>query len=79
MGLAEFERDPVRARTSEGRERAKARGAKTGRPSKLTPHQKKEAIERRDHGKETLAEIGKSDNVSGWPIARLEGERCDTK
>jgi DNA invertase Pin-like site-specific DNA recombinase len=70
-GLAEFERDLIRARTTEGRDRAKARGVKMGRPPKLTPHQKKEAIKRRDHGEETLAEIGKSYNVSGWTIARL--------
>jgi len=37
----------------------------------LTDHQKREAIKRRDHGKETLAEIGRSYNVSGWTIARL--------
>jgi DNA invertase Pin-like site-specific DNA recombinase len=36
-GLAEFERDLIRARTGEGRERAKARGVKMGRPHKLTP------------------------------------------
>jgi len=36
-GLAEFEHDRIRERTSEGRERAKARGVKMGRPSKLTP------------------------------------------
>ena len=30
-GLAKFERDLIRARTSEGRERAKARGVKLGR------------------------------------------------
>ena len=35
-GLAEFERDLIRARTGEGRERAKARGVKMGRPPKLT-------------------------------------------
>ena len=35
-GLAEFERDLIRARTGEGRERAKARGVKMGRPHKLT-------------------------------------------
>jgi DNA invertase Pin-like site-specific DNA recombinase len=29
-GLAEFERDLIRARTAEGRERAKARGVKLG-------------------------------------------------
>ena len=54
------------------RMRAKANGVKMGRPPKLTPHQKKEAIKRRDHGEETLAEIGRSYSVSGWTIARLE-------
>jgi len=43
-GLAEFERDLIRARTGEGRDRAKARGVKMGRKPKLTPHQKAEAI-----------------------------------
>jgi DNA invertase Pin-like site-specific DNA recombinase len=70
-GLAEFERELIHARTSEGRERAKAQGVKMGRPPKLTPHQIKEAIRRRDHGDETLAEIGRSYNVSGWTISRL--------
>ena len=36
-GLAEFERELIRARTGEGRERAKARGVHMGRPPKLTP------------------------------------------
>ena len=70
-GLAEFERELIRARTGEGRERAKADGVKMGRKPKLTDHQKREAIKRRDHGKETLAEIGRSYNVSGWTISRL--------
>ena len=70
-GLAEFERELIHARTSEGRERAKAQGVKMGRPPKLTDHQRKEAIRRRDKGEETLAEIGRSYNVSGWTIARL--------
>jgi len=43
-GLAEFERDLIRARTGEGRERAKARGVKLGRKPKMTPHQKREAV-----------------------------------
>jgi DNA invertase Pin-like site-specific DNA recombinase len=47
-GLAEFERDLIRARTGEGRARAVARGQKMGRPFKLTDHQKREAIRRRD-------------------------------
>jgi DNA invertase Pin-like site-specific DNA recombinase len=54
-GLAEFERDLIRARTGEGRARAVARGQRMGRPPKLTPHQRREAIKRRNQG-ETLAE-----------------------
>jgi DNA invertase Pin-like site-specific DNA recombinase len=70
-GLAEFERELIRARTTEGRARAKANGVKLGRKPKLTDHQRKEAIKRRDRGDETLTEIGRSYNVSGWTIARL--------
>src|SRR3954447_14805513 len=57
-GLAEFERELIRARTGEGRERANARGVKLGRRPKLTPHQKREATERRHNG-ETLSEIAR--------------------
>ena len=39
--------------------RAVARGQKMGRPFKLTDHQKREAIKRRDQG-ETLADIARS-------------------
>jgi DNA invertase Pin-like site-specific DNA recombinase len=70
-GLAEFERDLIRTRTSEGRERAKARGVKMGRPPKLTPHQRNEAIKRCDAGDESLANIGRSYNVSAATISRL--------
>jgi len=42
-----------------------------GLPPKLTPHQRREAIRRRDAGDETLAEIGRSHNVSHSTIARL--------
>ena len=70
-GLAEFERDLIRARTAEGRERAKARGVKMGRKPKLTPHQQHEAIKRRDRGEESLTEIGRSYNVSAATISRL--------
>src|SRR4249920_3278390 len=45
-GLAEFERELIRARTSEGRARAKANGKSLGRPFKMTPHQRREAIKR---------------------------------
>ena len=70
-GLAEFERDLIRTRTGEGRARAIARGQKMGRPPKLTPHQQREAIKRRDRGGESLADIGRSYNVSGATISRL--------
>jgi DNA invertase Pin-like site-specific DNA recombinase len=69
-GLAEFERDLVRARTSEGRERAKARGVKMGRRPKLTPHQQREAIKGREAG-ETVREIARSYNVHNSTISRL--------
>jgi DNA invertase Pin-like site-specific DNA recombinase len=70
-GLAEFERDLIRARTSEGRERAKARGVKMGPKYKLTPHQIGEAIKRRDEGEEPLREIASTYNVSHSTISRL--------
>jgi DNA invertase Pin-like site-specific DNA recombinase len=70
-GLAEFERDLIHKRTAEGRERAKERGVKLERRPKLTPHQQQEAIKRRDGGKETLADIARSYNVSHSTISRL--------
>ena len=70
-GLAEFERDLIRKRTSEGRQRAKARGVKLGRKPKLTAHQRYEAIKRRNEGKETLTEIARSYNVCHSTISRL--------
>src|SRR6516164_6317090 len=69
-GLAEFERELIKARTEEGRKRAQARGVRFGRKLKLTPHQRSEALERRKAG-EALAEIGKSYNVSHSTISRL--------
>ena len=69
-GLAEFERDLIRARTGEGRARAVARGVKMGRKPKMTPHQRKEALKRRDAG-EPMRDIAKSFNVSHSTISRL--------
>jgi DNA invertase Pin-like site-specific DNA recombinase len=69
-GLAEFERELIRARTDEGRKRAQARGVRFGRKLKLTRHQILEALARREAG-ETLAEIGRSYNVSHSTISRL--------
>lgn len=69
-GLAEFERDLIRARTAEGRERAKARGVRLGRKPKLTAHQHREAINRRESG-EPLRDIARSYNVHHSTISRL--------
>jgi len=69
-GLAEFERELIKARTGEGRERAKARGVILGRKPKLTMHQQKEAIARREAG-EVLTDIARSYNVSHSTISRL--------
>ena len=70
-GLAELESDLIRARTGEGRERAKARGVKFGRKPKLTACQQAEAIRRRDELGEALADIAQTYNVSRSTISRL--------
>jgi DNA invertase Pin-like site-specific DNA recombinase len=69
-GLAEFERELIRARTGEGRTRAKARGVRMGRKPKLTLHQRKEALRRRDQG-EPAREIARSYAVHHSTISRL--------
>ena len=69
--LAEFERDLIRVRTSEGTARAVANGVKLGRKPTLTPHQQREAIRRVRAGKETLGQIARSYDVSRWTISRL--------
>ncbi|WP_226019360.1 recombinase family protein [Novosphingobium sp. FKTRR1] len=69
-GLAEFERELIRTRTGEGRDRAKARGVKMGRKAKLTPHQQREAVQRRESG-EAVREIARSYNVHHSTISRL--------
>jgi DNA invertase Pin-like site-specific DNA recombinase len=69
-GLAEFERELIRSRTSEGRARAKAKGVIMGRKPKLTHHQQQEALARRDAG-EALVDIARSYNVSHSTISRL--------
>jgi DNA invertase Pin-like site-specific DNA recombinase len=71
-GLAEFERDLIRTRTGEGRARAKARGVKMGRKPKMTPHQMKEDLRRREAG-EPMRDIAKDFNVSHSTISRLTG------
>jgi DNA invertase Pin-like site-specific DNA recombinase len=58
-GLADVERDLIRTRTAEGRNRAKLRGKHMGRPPSLTSAQQKEATRRRAQGA-TLQELADS-------------------
>lgn len=69
-GLAEFERELIRARTGEGRARARERGVHMGRPHSLSPFQRQEAIRRREEG-ETLMDVARSYGVSYSTISRL--------
>jgi DNA invertase Pin-like site-specific DNA recombinase len=71
-GLAEFERELIRARTGEGRKRAMDRGVRFGRPRKLTPFQRQEAMTRLEAG-ETQADIARSYGVDATTIGRI---RC---
>jgi len=71
-GLAEFERELIRARTGEGRARAKARGVHMGRPPKLNRDQRKEAKARWEAG-DTLTDIARTFGVSHTTIGRLVG------
>jgi DNA invertase Pin-like site-specific DNA recombinase len=68
---AKLERRRILDRTARGRADAKAKGVKFGRKPKLTPHQQREAIKRRDVDGETLRSIGRSYNVSAQTISRL--------
>jgi DNA invertase Pin-like site-specific DNA recombinase len=67
-GLAEFQWNLIRTRTSEGRERAKACGVKLGR--KPNDHQKREPIRRRDI---TARRYATSAAATMSVIARFQG------
>jgi DNA invertase Pin-like site-specific DNA recombinase len=73
-GLAEFERELIRSRTGEGRERAKSKGVVFGRKPKLTFHQRQEAIARRDAG-EALVDIARLITFLIPPLAGLAEPR----
>ena len=62
-GLAEFERELILARTSDGRTRARARGREM--------HQRQEAMQRLADG-EPQADIARSYDVSQATISRLQ-------
>ena len=70
-GLAEFERELIRARTGDGRVRAKARGVRFGRPAALTPEQRQEVLQRLANG-EVQADLARAYAVSQATISRLQ-------
>jgi DNA invertase Pin-like site-specific DNA recombinase len=70
-GLAEFERELIKARTGEGRERAKAKGVRFGRPLKLSPHQRREALERLNDG-EAVVDVARTFGVDRATLYRLQ-------
>ena len=72
-GLAEFERELIRARTGEGRTRAKARGVHMGRPPTLTPHQRREALAELAAESSSQAALARRYGVSKATISRLAG------
>ena len=72
-GLAEFERELIRSRTGEGRQRAKERGVRFGRPRKLNTHQRQEALSRLVAG-ETQADIARTYRVDATTIGRLAAQ-----
>jgi DNA invertase Pin-like site-specific DNA recombinase len=73
-GIAEFERELIRARTGESIRRAKVAGVHMGRPPKLTKHQRLEVVQRLDRGEETLTEIARTYNVSHMTISRIKAQ-----
>ena len=72
-GIAEFERDLIRQRTSSGREAAKKRGVKFGRPSKLSAEQV--ALGRRlIHEGQSVREVAKVLNCHHATLYRRLGQ-----
>src|SRR5438067_9804717 len=69
-GLATFERHLIRSRTEEGKKRARERGVRFGRPPKLTPFQRQEALQRVANG-ETQADVARAYNIDPAAISRL--------
>lgn len=73
-GIAQFERELILHRTSEGRERAIAAGIQFGRPPSLTPKQKAHALKlSNQYGNKHAAEI------LGVSISTIERVRAEAR
>ncbi|NHO30949.1 helix-turn-helix domain-containing protein, partial [Acetobacter farinalis] len=60
----------IRTRTAEGRELAKKRGIKMGRPQRITEKQKVQILKRRSEG-QTLYEIAKDYDIVPSTVLRI--------
>lgn len=69
-GIAEFERDLIRERTGAGRDAARQRGVRFGRPRKLNSDQAKVAVQLLAEGK-AVRDIARTFNVHEATIYRL--------
>lgn len=69
-GIAEFERELIRERTAAGREAARSRGVRFGRPRKLNSEQEQLARRLIGEGK-PVSEVAKTFNVHAATIYRL--------
>jgi DNA invertase Pin-like site-specific DNA recombinase len=69
-GIAEFERDLILERTGAGRQAAKQRGVRFGRPRKLNPDQTQVASQLIAQGK-PIRDIARTFNVHEATIYRL--------
>lgn len=70
-GLAEFERELIKIRTTDGRERAKRAGVKMGRKPILSAHQIAEIRNRKANG-ESVRFLARSYRVSPNTISRVK-------
>lgn len=69
-GIAQYERELINSRTSEGRAAARSRGVKFGRPQKLTERQKKLALRLLKEG-QAVREVAHTFGVHTATIYRL--------
>ena len=74
-GLAEFERELIKIRTSEGRERARRAGVKMGRKPILSAHQIAEIRSRKANGK-SVRFLARSYRVSPNTISESDDQSC---
>lgn len=76
--FAQLERDLILDRTSEGRERAKAKGTHMGRPPALSDKEIKDIYRRLDNG-EAIASVARRYKVSRPTITRYRDKRAKSQ